>query len=57
MKSRIKGKFTFKTAGIFFILSGLLEVLSITAPIPLFGGMRGGMIAAVYHLVYTFLSF
>jgi len=55
MKSRIKGKFTFQTAGVLFILSALLEVFSINSRIPLFGNIQGGMIAATYHLIYIVL--
>ena len=55
MQSRIKGKFTFQTAGVLFVLSALLELFSINSPIPLFGNIRGGVIAATYHLKYVLL--
>ena len=55
MKSRIKGKFTFQTAGVLFALSALLELFSINSRIPLFGDIQGGMIAATYHLIYVAL--
>jgi hypothetical protein len=55
MKSRIKGKFTFQTAGILFVLSALFEMFSINSSVPLFGDVRGGMIAATYHLIYVVL--
>ena len=55
MKSRIKGKFTFQTAGVLFILSALLELFSINSRVPLFGNIQGGMIAAAYHLIYVVL--
>ena len=55
MKSRIKGKFTFQTAGVLFILSALLELFSINSRVPLFGNIQGGMIAATYHLIYVVL--
>ena len=57
MKSRIKGKFTFQTAGILFVLSALFELLSINSRVPLFGNVQGGMIAATYHLIYVVLFF
>lgn len=57
MKPRIKGKFTFQTTGILFVLSALLELFSINSPVPLFGDVQGGIIAAVYHLVYVVLFF
>ena len=57
MKSRIKGKFTFQTAGILFVLSALFELFSINSSVPLFGNVQGGMIAATYHLIYVVLFF
>ena len=57
MKTRIKGKLTFQTAGVLFALSALLELFSITSRIPLFGNIRGGLIAATYHLIYVVLYF
>lgn len=57
MKSRKKGKFTFQSAGVLFILSALFELFSINSPIPLFGNIQGGIIAAAYHLVYILLFF
>ena len=57
MKSRIKGKFTFQTAGILFVLSALFELFSINSRVPLFGNVQGGMIAATYHLIYVVLFF
>ena len=55
MQPRIKGKFAFRTAGVLFVLSALLELFSINSSIPLFGNIRGGMIAATYHLIYVLL--
>ena len=57
MKSRIKGKLTFQIAGILFALSALFELFSINSSVPLFGSVRGGMIAATYHLIYVVLFF
>ena len=57
MKSRIKGKFTFQTAGVLFALSALLELFSINSRVPLFGNIQGGKIAATYHLIYVVLFF
>ncbi|MDF1593460.1 MAG: hypothetical protein P1P89_18275 [Desulfobacterales bacterium] len=57
MKPRIKGKFTFQSTGVIFVLSALLELFSINSPVPLFGNVQGGIIAAVYHLVYVVLFF
>ena len=57
MKPRIKGKLNFQTAGVLFVLSALLELFSINSRVPLFGDIRGGMIAATYHLIYVVLFF
>lgn len=57
MKPRAKGKFTFKTAGVLFVISALLEIFSINSRIPLFGNLRGGLVAATYHLIYAVLFF
>jgi len=54
---KIKGKFTFQSAGVLFILSALLELYSINARAPLFGNVRGGLMAATYHLIYVVLFF
>lgn len=50
---RKKGHFTFRTAAVLLIASGLLELLSVTSEVPLFNEVRGGMAAAIYHLVYA----
>ena len=57
MKSRIKGKFTFQSAGVLFALSALFELFSINSRVPLFGNVQGGLIAATYHLIYVVLFF
>jgi Predicted membrane protein (DUF2127) len=55
MAEKIKGKFTFRSTGVLFILSALIELYSITDPIPLFGALCSGVLAAAYHLVYGLL--
>ncbi len=50
-----KGRFTFRSAGALFILSAVFELLSLTDGVPLFGAIRGGPVAVVYHLIYTAL--
>jgi len=57
MKPRIKGKFTFQSAGVLFVLSALLELFSINSRVPLFGNVQGGILAATYHLIYIVLFF
>ena len=50
-----KGQFTFRATAALFALSAVFELLSITAEVPLFGEMRGGIGAGIYHLVYIAL--
>lgn len=50
-----KGRFTFRTAAVFFVLSAVFEILSITAEAPLFGEIRSGMSAGIYHSIYIVL--
>ena len=55
MNPDIKGKMTFRIASIFFLLSALLEVISLTAQVPLLGVTCGGIIATAHHLIYFVL--
>lgn len=49
---RRKGAFTIKFAGFFFLLSAILEFLSVTSPVSFRGGIYTGWIASAYHLFY-----
>jgi hypothetical protein len=44
-----KGHFTLRSAGVLLILSAILEGLSMTSAVPLFGELRGGAAAISYH--------
>ena len=55
MKPRIKGRFTFRSAGVLFVLSAVLELFSVNSRVPLFGDIQGGIVAAAYHLFYVAL--
>ncbi len=48
-----KGSFTIRTAGVFFVVSAIFELTSMTTEIPLFGAVRGGAVAVLYHFVYA----
>ncbi len=52
---RKKGQFTFRTAAVLLMASAALELLSITSEVPLFGEVRGGVSAGIYHIVYAAL--
>mgnify|MGYP003958003279 FL=1 len=46
-------RFTMRFAGFFFGLSALAELASIVSPVALFGAERSGIVALIYHLLYT----
>ena len=50
-----KGRFTIRTAGVLFVVSAIIELISVTGETPLFGAVRGGAVAVLYHLVYVAL--
>ena len=52
---RKKGHFTFRTAAVLLMASAALELLSITSEVPLFGEIRSGISAGIYHVVYAVL--
>ncbi|HEY5683312.1 MAG TPA: hypothetical protein VIR61_06520 [Sulfuricaulis sp.] len=52
---RKKGHFTFRTCAVLFMVSAVLELLSITSEAPLFGAIHGGISAGIYHLIYVVL--
>ncbi len=52
---RKKGHFTFRTTAVLLMASAVLELFSITSEIPLFGEIRGGISAGIYHTVYATL--
>ncbi|MHB8534614.1 MAG: hypothetical protein ACYDBW_04125 [Sulfuricaulis sp.] len=53
--ARKKSTFTFRSTAVLFILSAVFELLSVTSDVPLFGAIRGGLSANIYHLVYVLL--
>jgi hypothetical protein len=48
---RPKGHFTLRTSALLFLVSGLVELFSLTSPVPLFGAVRGGAPAVIAHLL------
>ena len=53
--SACKGSRAIQIAGVFFLLSVIFEFLCVSAEIPLFGAVRSGTIAVLYHVVYAIL--
>ena len=55
MSAGTKGKITFRTTAVLFLLSALLEIFSLTSKVALLGALRGGALAVIWHLVYILL--
>ncbi len=53
MEAKIKGRITIRTAALFFVLSAVLELLSVATEVPLFGAVRSGAAAMIYHSLYV----
>jgi hypothetical protein len=53
MQTKVKGRTTIRTAAICFLASAVFELLDFAAPVPLLGGMRSGLAAMGYHLIFT----
>ncbi len=49
--------FTIRTAGYFFLASAVIEGLSFTSAVPIFGELRGGPAAVLYHILFAGLFF
>lgn len=49
----MKGRLTIRTAGVFFWLSALLEILAIRIEVPILGALRGGLVGGAYHLAFA----
>lgn len=50
-----KGSFTIKSAGVLFLVSGAFALLTVNSQVPLFGEMRGGVVAFGYNLFFAAL--
>jgi hypothetical protein len=49
------GAFTIRSAAVLFMISAVIELISVTSEVPLFGAMRGGLVAMGHHLLYVAL--
>ena len=52
IQARNKGRFTIRTAAVFFFISVLFELFSLTSEVPILGKLYGGWMAIVYHTIY-----
>ena len=57
MQTKFKGRTTIRTAAICFLASAVLELLDLASPVPLLGGMRSGLAAMGYHLIFSAVFF
>ena len=57
MQTNVKGRTTIRTAAICFLASAVLELLDLATPVPLLGGMRSGLAAVLYHLIFAAVFF
>ncbi len=55
--SQPKGNLTIRISAGFFALSGVFALMNLTSNVPLFGAMRGGILAISYNLFYAVLFF
>jgi len=49
------GRSTIRIAGVFFLISAAFELMSVMSAVPLFGAVRVGAIAVLYHSLYITL--
>jgi hypothetical protein len=55
MGQKVKGRATIRTAAVFFLASAVFEILDFNSAVPLFGGVRTGAAAVIYHFVFSAL--
>lgn len=55
MAPKVKGRATIRSAAILFLVSAIVELLSLSGEVPLFGGVRTGIGAMAYHLAFVLL--
>ena len=55
MTHKVKGQATIRTAAVLFLASAVLEIMDFSAAVALFGGVRAGAAAVVYHFVFAAL--
>lgn len=53
-KARRRGSFTIRSTGYLFILSAVTELFAIQDAVAIFGDVRGGATAVIYHLIGAF---
>jgi hypothetical protein len=55
MTQKVKGRATIRTAAVFFLASAVFEIMDFSSAVALFGGVRVGAAAVLYHFVFAAL--
>jgi len=55
MAQTVKGRATIRTSGVFFLASAVFEIMDYNSAVALFGGVRVGGVALIYHFVFAAL--
>jgi hypothetical protein len=55
MAQKSKGRVTIRTAAVLFLVSAVFEIMDVASAVALFGGLRTGAAAVVYHFIFTAL--
>jgi hypothetical protein len=53
MAQKVKGRATIRTAAVLFLVSAVFEMMDFNSAAALFGSVRVGAIAVIYHLVFA----
>ncbi|RPI68619.1 MAG: hypothetical protein EHM38_08365 [Geobacteraceae bacterium] len=55
MEQTVKGRATIRTSGVLFMVSAVFEIMDYNSAVALFGGVRAGAVALIYHFVFAAL--
>lgn len=55
MAQKVKGRVTIRTAAVLLMASAVFEILDANSAVALFGAVRGGAAALLYHFVFAAL--
>ena len=55
MAQTVKGRATIRTSGVLFLVSAVFEIMDYNSAVALFGGVRAGVVALIYHFVFAAL--
>ncbi len=53
MAAKVKGRGTLRTAAVLFLASAVFEVMEFNSAAALFGSLRSGALAVLYHVVFA----